>query len=102
MFGGLFYAGSVLIPLLFGLVPGFLPFGTAAVIRWLAWLAALGIASWYGHAMKVAPAAYQMMAWGSIAMSAGLSGILLVMQTGQQPRSTRTEANAGAGQLGRS
>ena len=53
---GLFLAGSVLVPLIFGLIPGFLPTRSNPAIRWILWLAILGSAAWYGNAMAEAPA----------------------------------------------
>ena len=82
----LFFAGSVLVPLVFGLIPAFLPVGAPQVVRWLAWLAALALTVWYGAAMRDAPDAFRLVAWGTIAASATLSLIVLVAETGQRPR----------------
>lgn len=84
---GLFYAGSVLVPLVFGLVPAFLPAGSPAVLRWSLWLATLMAVCVYGFAMNDAPASFRMLAWAVIAVSAILSFIVLVAETGR-PRRT--------------
>ena len=83
---GLFLAGSVLVPLIFGLIPGFLPTRSNPAIRWILWLAILGSAAWYGNAMAEAPAAYRMLAWSTIAISAALSLIVLVVEVGRPRR----------------
>lgn len=89
MADGLFLAGSVLVPLIFGLVPGCLPVRTHPAIRLGLWLAALALAGWYGYAMTDAPASYRLLAWVSIGVSALLSLIVLVTETGI-PRKRRT------------
>lgn len=83
---GLFLAGSVLVPLLFGLIPGFLPGGTNPAIRWILWLAVLGLAAWYGNAMAEAPASYRLLAWATITVSALLSLIVLIADLGRPRR----------------
>jgi FtsH-binding integral membrane protein len=88
MVEGLFYAGSVLVPLVFGLVPAFLPLRSPFVLGWGLWLAALGLTAWYGHEMDAAPAAYRMVAWATIIVSAVLSFIVLATDTGR-PRQER-------------
>jgi FtsH-binding integral membrane protein len=88
MVEGLFYAGSVLVPLVFGLVPAFLPLRSPFVLGWGLWLAALGLTAWYGHEMDSAPAAYRMVAWATIIVSAVLSFIVLATDTGR-PRQER-------------
>ena len=90
MIAGLFNAGSVLVPLAFGLVPAFLPSGTPAVLRWGLWLVILGLACWYGLAMADAPAAYRMLAWTTIGASAALSFVVLLAETGFAGRAQRT------------
>ena len=90
MFEGLFNAGSVLVPLAFGLVPAFLPAGTHPALRWGLWLIILALACWYGVAMADAPAAYRMLAWTTIGASAALSFIVLVAETGFARRTPRT------------
>lgn len=82
MTDGLFLAGSVLVPLVFGLVPGCLPVRTHPAIRLSLWLAALGLAGWYGYEMSDAPASYRQIAWVSIGVSAILSLVVLVAETG--------------------
>lgn len=89
MSGPLFNAGSVLVPIAFGLVPGFLPLGTHPALRWAAWVAVLGVAAWYGDAMTSAPAAYRWIAWGTIAASALLSFAVLAAETGLPRRRRR-------------
>jgi FtsH-binding integral membrane protein len=86
MAGGLFFAGSVLVPLVFGLVPAFLPLRSPAALRWGLWLVLLGLAGWYGEAMRDAPAAYQFIAWTTIAISATLSLVVLIAETGRPRR----------------
>ena len=81
---GLFLAGSVLVPLAFGLVPGFLPSRSTSVVRWILWLGVLGLATWYGYAMRDAPPTYRALAWGRIAVSASLSLVVLVFGTGRR------------------
>lgn len=78
----LFIAGSVVVPLAFGMVPGFLPVGTHVALRWGGWLAVLGLAAWYGSAMNAAPEAYRTLAWATIAVSAALSFAVLAAETG--------------------
>jgi FtsH-binding integral membrane protein len=86
MVEGLFYAGSVLVPLVFGLVPAFLPLRSPFVLRWGLWLAALGLTAWYGHEMDAAPAAYRLVAWATVIASALLSFIVLATDTGWRRR----------------
>ena len=82
----LFIAGSVAVPLLFGLVPAFLPLRSPFVLRWALWLAALGLTAWYGVEMDSAPAAYRLVAWTTIIASAVLSFIVLATDTGRPQR----------------
>lgn len=89
MSSGLFNAGSVLVPLLFGLVPAFLPPRTHAVVRWALWLALFGLAALYGRAMQAAPPSYRAVAWVTIAVSAGLSLLVLIAHTGEPRRRRR-------------
>ena len=88
MANGLFYAGSVLVPLAFGLVPAFLPQRCPFLLRWGLWLAVLALTVWYGHMMDVAPETYRLLAWATIIVSAILSFIVLATDTGRprQPR----------------
>ena len=88
MADGLFYAGSVLVPLVFGLVPAFLPLRSPFVLRGLVWLAALALTAWYGLAMDSAPSALRLLAWTTIIVSAVLSFIVLATDTGR-PRKRR-------------
>ena len=81
-------AGTVLVPLVFGLVPAFLPVRTNAIIRWGLWLAVLGLAAWFGLAMNAAPESIRLVAWATIAVSAALSLVVLVAETGR-PRHGR-------------
>ena len=89
MTGTLFNAGSVLVPIAFGVVPGFLPVGIHPAIRWAAWLIVLAFAAWYGAAMAAAPASYRWIAWGTIAASALLSFAVLAAETGLPRRRRR-------------
>lgn len=82
MTGPLFNAGSVLVPLAFGLVPGFLPAAVHPAVRWSAWIVVLGLAFWYGTAMAAAPSSYRLIAWGTIAASATLSFAVFAAETG--------------------
>ena len=84
----LFTAALVLVPLLFGLVPAFLPLRTPATVRWGLWLAVVAAAAWYGLAMAGAAGAIRLIVWTTIAVSATLSLIVLVARTGQ-PRPAR-------------
>ena len=86
MIDNLLFAGPVLVPLVFGLVPAFLPTGASAPLRWGLWLALLVLAAWYGNAMQDAPDAYRLLAWASIAASAALSLIVLVFELGRPGR----------------
>jgi len=79
----LFMAGTVLVPLAFGLVPGFLPPGSHPAFRWGLWLAVLGLTGWYGVAMTDAPESIRLLAWATIAVSATLSLIVLMAETGR-------------------
>ena len=83
---GLFYAGSVLVPLVFGLVPAFLPQRSPFLLRWGLWLAALALTAGYGHMMDEAPATYRLLAWATIIISAILSFIVLAADTGRSRR----------------
>ena len=82
----LFMAGTVAVPLVFGLVPGFLPVRTHSAVRWGLWLAVMGMAGWYGLAMNDAPAAIRLLAWVTIGLSATLSLTVLVAETGRPRR----------------
>ena len=91
----LFTAALVLVPLLFGLVPGFLPMRTPALVRWGLWLAVLALAIWYGLAMKDAAGAVWLVVWSTIAASAILSLLVLVAETGRPRAPLRISGDAG-------
>ena len=82
----LFVAASVFIPLVFGLVPAFLPTSIAAGPRWILWLAILALTGWYVRTLSDAPSPYQLMALIFLVVSACLSFIVLVVETSRAPR----------------
>ena len=82
----LFVAASVFIPLVFGLVPGFLPQGVPVVARWALWLAVIVVTGWYVHSLREAPGPYPDLALGILIISATLSLIVLVIETDRAPR----------------
>lgn len=79
----LFVAASVLIPLAFGLVPAFLPPRVPALARWSLWLVVLALTGWYVHLLRDAPSPYPLMALIFLIVSAALSLIVLVVETGR-------------------
>lgn len=82
----LFVAASVFIPLVFGLVPAFLPTGVPAVFRWLMWLVIIVATGWYVHLLREAPSPYPLLALVILAVSAMLSLVVLVVETNRPPR----------------
>ena len=85
MFEPLFVAASVFIPLVFGLVPAFLPPSVPAAARWSLWLAVVVLTGWYVHLLRDAPGPYPLMALIFLIISALLSLIVLIVETGRAP-----------------
>lgn len=65
-----------------------------AALRWGLWLVLVGLAAWYGIAMGGAPAAYRLVAWATIALSAILSLVVLVTETGRPRRPSSEQAGS--------
>lgn len=89
MHDALIVAGSVFIPLAFGLVPAFLPATVPALFRWTLWLAVLALTGWYVHLMRETPNPYPFLALVILLVSAGLSMVVLVVETGRYARPRR-------------
>ena len=85
----LFIAASVLIPLAFGLVPAFLPQRAPPLVRWLAWLALVALLGWYVHELRGSVVPYPQLALIILIVSAGLSLIVLVVETIRSVRHPR-------------
>jgi FtsH-binding integral membrane protein len=88
VFEFLFIAGYVLIPLGFGLVPGFLPPRSRPVIRWALWLALLALAIDYIYLSRNAPRLLWLLALFAISVSTGLS-LLVLIAANKRARATR-------------
>jgi cytochrome bd-type quinol oxidase subunit 2 len=82
----LFVAASVLVPLVFGLIPAFLPTGVPVGFRWLLWFVILALTSWYVHLLREAPSPYPLLALAILVVSAALSLVVLIVETARQPR----------------
>ena len=82
----LFVAASVFIPLVFGLVPAFLPVGVPILWRWILWLVILAVTGWYVHLVREAPSPYPLLALAILMVSAVLSLVVLVVETSRSPR----------------
>lgn len=82
----LFVAASIFIPLVFGLVPAFLPASVAVALRWLLWLIVTAATGWYVHLLRDAPSPYPALALGILIASAVLSLIVLVVESSRPPR----------------
>ena len=89
MVESLFVAASVFIPLAFGLVPGFLPPSVPAIGRWVSWLAVVVGTGWYVHLLRDAPSPFPLMALVFLVVSAGLSLVVLVVDTNRAPAPRR-------------
>ena len=99
----LFVAASIFIPLVFGFVPAFLPVGVPVVIRWLLWLAVTAAIGWYVHLLRDAPSPYPELALAILLVSAVLSLVVLVVETGRPPRLVAgRQFSGGAAPPGRS
>jgi hypothetical protein len=83
---GLFVGASILIPLVFGLVPAFLPTGIPIGLRWLLWFVILALTSWYVHLLREAPSPYPSLALVILIVSAALSLVVLIVETGRPTR----------------
>ena len=89
MLEGLFVAASVFIPLVFGLVPAFLPTGVPVILRWILWLVVLVLTGLYVHLLRDAPSPYPLMALVILIISAALSLVVLVVDTYRPPKLRR-------------
>lgn len=86
MLEALFVVASIFIPLIFGLVPAFLPASVPAIVRWVAWLAVLALTGWYVHVLRDAPSPYPLLAFIFLIVSAALSLVVLIVETNRPPR----------------
>lgn len=78
---GLFVIVSVFIPLVFGLVPAFLPSRVPIILRWLLWLTLVVVAGWYVHRLGEFASPYPELALLYLIVSASLSLAVLAAFT---------------------
>jgi hypothetical protein len=88
MAGELYFAGYVLMPLGFGLVPGFLPRSVPLAARWTLWLALLALAAAYLAFLRGAAFPFPVIAFGVFLASALLSLSVLVAEARRGRRKT--------------
>jgi len=86
MVTGTFLAGSLLLPIAFGLIPAFLPRRYPAAVRWGLWLVILLAGVGYALAMKRGNAPFIGLALGSFAASSALSLFVLVVESRRAAR----------------
>ena len=99
----LFVAASVFIPLVFGLVPAFVPTSVSIGRRWILWFAAAALAGWYVHLSSDAPSPHPLMALTILILSAGLSLMVLIRETVRPARrlQSKLDVSGGAERRGR-
>ena len=74
-------AGAVLIPLGFGLVPGFLPRSVPLFARWALWAVVLAATAAYVAVLADSPLPLQLVSLGSSVLAMMLSLAVLVAET---------------------
>lgn len=83
-------AGSALVPLGFGLVPGFLPRTVPLFVRWALWAMVLAATAAYIAILAAAPPPLQMVTLGSSGLAMILSLAVLLAETRRAIRTPRT------------
>lgn len=86
----LLIAGSGLVPLAFGLVPGFLPPSVPLFVRWALWVAVLAATIAYIAILSAAPPPLQTVTFVSSSLAMALSLAVLVAETRRANRTQRT------------
>ena len=79
-------AGYILIPLVFGLVPGLLPRRVPLAVRWGLWLVLLVTWAAYAQALRAAPAPFPWLVLVPFWLSSLLSLLVLVAETRRERR----------------
>ena len=74
-------AGYVLIPLVFGLIPGFLPRRVPLAVRWCLWLVLLVTWAAYAQALRAAAPPFPWLVLVPFWLSSLLSLVVLVAET---------------------
>lgn len=79
-----FIAGSILIPLGFGLIPGMLPRRVPLARRWALWLVLVGVATGYVASLRDASHSLPELALALLGLSSLLSLVVLLAETARR------------------